>query len=156
AALSLVAGKGAVPDGQGAGVVHAPAQAVDRAGAAPGGARGDRRPPAALAQGLVAAQHAVRQSQVPVVEDPAARPVGQAVGDGRAGDVHGGGEDVNPRASVFATDGQQPGARAVDGQVLADDQLAAGQRDGLASEAGVEDDRVPAGGVGGGDFTAQR
>ena len=59
----------------------------------------------------------------------------------------------HPRG-VVAADRQLAGARPSDGQILFDEQLAAGQRDGLADQAGGEDDGVAA--VGGGDVGPQR
>src|SRR5262249_29644701 len=83
--------------------------------------------------------------------------LGQAVGDGQVvdGDVGAAAADVKGARGVVAADGQPVGPRPVDGQVVADLQLAR-QRDG-AVQPGGEVDRVGAGvGVGGGDRRRQR
>src|SRR6516164_3569369 len=72
-------------------------------------------------------------------------PNNPAVGDRQPGDGDrrptADGEDA---AGVVAAYGQLVGPRAVDVEVLADRQLAAGERDGLALKAVVEDDLVSA------------
>ena len=55
---------------------------------------------------------------------------------------------------MITADGQFVGAQALDIQALGDRQLTAGQRDGLALQARVEDDLVPA--LGGDDGRPQR
>src|SRR5262249_53544299 len=62
--------------------------------------------------------------------------------------------DIEYSAGVIAADGQVGRAESVNGQALGDGQLSAGQRDGLAHQAVVEDNRVSTGGRG--DFRAQR
>src|SRR5262249_16803760 len=114
---------------------------------------------AADAEGFIVRQDVVGNGQVGAgVEDgatPGRRTDHPAVGDRQAGD--GGrppGADVKEPAGVVAAEGQLIGARALDVQVLAERQLAAGQGDGLAAQAGVEDDLVTALGVG--DYRPQR
>ena len=78
-----------------------------------------------------------------------------AVGDGQAAHADGcPAADVEDPAGVVATDGQLVGAQAFDVQTLGDGQLAAGQRDGLTGEAGIEGNGIAA--LGGGDGVAQR
>ena len=84
-------------------------------------------------------------------EPPAAAP---AVGDGQAGDGDGQPlvDDVEDPERVVAADGQLVGAGPLDVQALPDRQLVAGHRDGLADEAGGEDDRVAVVSAGDGQF----
>ena len=74
------------------------------------------------------------------------------------GDGHGhAAADVEDPAGVVAADGQSVRARAVDGQVVRDAQLAAGQRDRAVASRGGEVDQVGAGqGVGVEDRLPQR
>src|SRR5207245_2932578 len=56
-------------------------------------------------------------------------------------------DNVKDPEGVVAADGQQAGARAFDVQALLDRQFVAGQGNGLAVEAGSEDNRIAALGV---------
>src|SRR5262249_35587581 len=138
----LVAGEGTARDGGGAPVHQA--AAVAEAGRVADGlvaresAPGDGEDRADLIedaaplsdpQGPVAGQHAVGKRQGPRVVD-AAPLVGQAVGDGQAGEGHGRrAADVKDAACAAAADGQPLGAGALDYEAVGDGQLAA-QGDG--------------------------
>src|SRR5262249_49366109 len=128
--IGVVAGQGTVVDRQG------PADSVgDAAAAAVEGA-----------VGVVAAQGAVGKRQCPGVVDPATGgAIGVAVGDGQPGDgVGGAGGNLEDLRGVVAADRQLVGARAADGQVLAQEQRPVGgiERDGLTGQAPGEEDRV--------------
>src|SRR5262249_52513688 len=113
---------------------------------------------AGIAQGLVVRQHVPGQCQTAAgVHDGAAAvaPEDPAIGERQPGDgdrhAAADGKDL---AGLVAADGQLVGPQALDVEALGEGQLAASQRDGLAVEAGVEDDLIPA--LGGGDHCPQR
>src|SRR5438552_1517157 len=96
---------------------------------------------------FVVGQDVVGEAQdTAVVHDAAtAKTRNQAVADGQAGDGHGrSAADVKDAAGVVAADGQLFGAGTIDGQVVRDVQLTAGEGDG-ALHFGGEVDRIRAG-----------
>src|SRR5262249_18217438 len=104
--------------------------------------------PVAVSEGFIVGEDIVGEGQGAAhVQDAAAAGAGsQPVFNRQAG--NGDGDrllvlaDIKDPAGLVAADGQQAGARSFNIHALAYGQLAAGQRDGLAVQAGSEDDGV--------------
>src|SRR5262249_43069249 len=79
--------------------------------------------------------------------------VRNTLGDGQAGDGDRVEPDLEDARGVLTADGQQVGARAGDGDVLVDEQLAAGQPNGVTVEVGGELEGVAV--LGQGDLTPE-
>src|SRR5262249_61301348 len=103
------------------------------------------------AEAREADHHVVRhdsigEGQGASVPDAAAPQKGVPAGDGQAVDTHRhAAVDLKDPAGVVAADGQPAGARPVDGQIVCDAQLTAGQGDGAVTSRSGEADQVGAG-----------
>jgi hypothetical protein len=99
---------------------------------------------------LVLAERIAGQRERPPLVHDAASILGIAAADGQARDRDGrrGRADVEDPVFPARVHVDQPGARSLDGHVLVDRQLAAGQADRLAVQSGGERDRVAGLGLG--------
>src|SRR5262249_23303709 len=110
------------------------------------------------AEGLVLGHDHLAEAQAAADVPDAAAVVRAAVRDREVVDGHGNAAaDPEDPAGVVAADGQPVSAWAVDGQIVRDAQLTAGQGDGAVTSPGSEVDHVFAGvGIGVEDRLAQR
>src|SRR5262249_9513327 len=100
---------------------------------------------------LVVEKHVVGEGEVAAgnKDTAAAEAFSQAVGDGQTGNGDGVALlDIEDAVGAVAVNGQLACPWPLDVQVLVDGQLVADQGDGVATEAGVEFDRIATAGLG--------
>src|SRR5262249_2119573 len=100
---------------------------------------------------LVAGKHVVGEGEGAAdnQDTAAAEASAQALRDGQASDGDGVAlRDIEDAVGAVAANGQQACPWSLDVQVLVDGDLVRRERDGLAVEAGIEDDRIAAVGAG--------